>query len=129
MATDWTAARWDASYAITLPVIAKPRRLPAAAIKDQSITYGNRYYVVPGLHPVTCGRVVHKLVDNRSYMRITGFILWISCGLRKVQNKMGWTSCGRRGKGVENISPSETGTTRRKLRDVEEAGKPGVFRG
>lgn len=34
-------------------------------------------------HPVTCGRVVHKLVDNPSYVRITARILWISCGLRK----------------------------------------------
>src|SRR5580693_3787806 len=42
---------------------------------------------------------------------------------------MGGTSCGRFAKGVENISPSETGTTRGNLRDVEEAGKPGSLAG
>ena len=36
-------------------------------------------------HPVTCGRVVHKLVDNPRYVRITACILWTSCGLRKEQ--------------------------------------------
>ena len=42
---------------------------------------------------------------------------------------MGADPCGRRGEGVESISPSETGTTRRKLRDVKETGKPGSAAG
>jgi hypothetical protein len=38
-------------------------------------------------------------------------------------------SCGAHANGVEITSPSETGTTRRKLRGVGETGKPGSFAG
>ena len=36
-----------------------------------------------GLRRVTCGIAVHKAVDNRDDVRITGAILWIMCGQRK----------------------------------------------
>jgi hypothetical protein len=36
-----------------------------------------------GLSPETCGRAVHKPVDNRRDMRITVGILWTTCGPRK----------------------------------------------
>ena len=32
---------------------------------------------------VTCGLLVHKPVDNRRNMRITGGILWATCGQGK----------------------------------------------
>ena len=36
--------------------------------------------VFPALLPVTCGRTVHKVVENPRLMRVTCHILWIACG-------------------------------------------------
>jgi len=39
--------------------------------------------ILSELRQVTCGLVVHRAVDNRDDMRITGGILWTSCGCGK----------------------------------------------
>ena len=48
--------------------------------KDGVITLGDHPLVFSGLRRVTCGVAVHKAVDNRCDMRITGGILWTRCG-------------------------------------------------
>ena len=48
--------------------------------KDGVITLGDHAMVFSELRRVTCGVVVHKAVDNRCDMRITGGILWTRCG-------------------------------------------------
>jgi hypothetical protein len=47
------------------------------------ITLGNRALVFSKLRQVTCGWVVQKPVDNRWNVRITGGILWTTCGRGK----------------------------------------------
>jgi hypothetical protein len=44
--------------------------------KDGVITLGDHALVFSGLRRVTCGVAVHKAVDNRPDVRITGEILW-----------------------------------------------------
>src|SRR5579859_3323534 len=75
-------------------------------------------------HPVTCGRTVHKLVDNPSYVRITVRILWISCGLRKGQKKIGRTSCGGARRGRRKYLTAGNGHHSEETLGVGDAGKP-----
>ena len=56
------------------------RMLPG---KDWMITRGDYAPVFSELHQVTCGRAVQKPVDNRRDMRISGGILWTTCGCEK----------------------------------------------
>jgi hypothetical protein len=51
--------------------------------KDRLTTLGDHALVFSELRQVTCGVVVQKAVDNRRDMRITGRILWTTCGRRK----------------------------------------------
>jgi len=48
--------------------------------KDGVITLGDHALVFSELRRVTCGVAVHKAVDNRCDVRITGGILWTRCG-------------------------------------------------
>jgi hypothetical protein len=48
--------------------------------KDRMTTSGDHALVFSEFRRVTCGRVVQKAVDNRRDMRITGGILWTTCG-------------------------------------------------
>ena len=48
--------------------------------KDGVITLGDHALVFSELRRVTCGVAVHKAVDNRYDVRITGGILWTRCG-------------------------------------------------
>jgi len=48
--------------------------------KDGAITLGDHVMVFSELRRVTCGVAVHKAVDNRQDVRITGGILWTRCG-------------------------------------------------
>jgi hypothetical protein len=51
--------------------------------KDGVITVGDHALVFSELRRVTCGVVVHKAVENRCDVRITGGILWTRCGQEK----------------------------------------------
>ena len=51
--------------------------------KDRLTTLGDHALVFSELRQVACGVVVQKAVDNRRDMRITGGILWTTCGRRK----------------------------------------------
>ena len=48
--------------------------------KDGVNTLGDHALVFSELRRVTCGVAVHKAVDNRCDVRITGGILWTRCG-------------------------------------------------
>jgi hypothetical protein len=48
--------------------------------KDGVITSGDHALVFSELRRVICGVAVHKTVDNRCEVRITGGILWTRCG-------------------------------------------------
>jgi hypothetical protein len=47
------------------------------------ITSDDGIRVFAGLHHVTCGFLVQKAVDNCREVRISGFVLWTSCGQRR----------------------------------------------
>ena len=51
--------------------------------KDGTITLGDHAMVFSELRRVTCGVAVHKAVDNHCDVRITGGILWTSCGYER----------------------------------------------
>jgi hypothetical protein len=59
--------------------------------KDRTITCCEHALVFPELRQVTCGRVVHKPVDNRRDVRITGGIPWTTLWTGK---KLSWNSRG-----------------------------------
>jgi len=50
---------------------------------DSWISANSSRMVLAESHPVTCGWLVHKPVDNRGEVRISGLALWVSCGWRK----------------------------------------------
>ena len=56
------------------------RGLTEVVGKDGVITLGDHALVFSELRRVTCGIAVHKAVDNRYDVRITGGILWTRCG-------------------------------------------------
>ena len=78
--------------------------------KDGVITLGDHALVFSKLRRVTCGVAVHKAVDNRCDVRITGGILWTRCGHERNLKRIPVGSCATRAKGVEILSPQETGT-------------------
>jgi hypothetical protein len=49
----------------------------------RTITYGDRVLVLSELRQVICGQAVHKPVDNGLDVRITGTVLWTTCGCEK----------------------------------------------
>jgi hypothetical protein len=92
--------------------------------KDGVITLGDHALVFSELRQVTCGLAVHTAVHNRRDVRITGGILWTTCGHGKTQNEFRWGSCVTRAEGVKILSPQETGTIPGLPRAAGKAGKP-----
>jgi hypothetical protein len=122
-----------------IDVVSRPRMLAANSMprtinrtwpgKGRTITYGDRAPVFRESRRVTCGRLVNKPVDNRRDVRITGGILWRTCGREKRRNEFPGDPCGDPCGGSRNTSPPETGTIWGKLRNVRMAGKPEVRAG
>jgi hypothetical protein len=97
--------------------------------KGRAITYGDRARVLSELRRVTCGRLVHKPVDNRHNVRITAGTLWATCGRGKKLKLIPAVACGNLAEGVEMLSPPETGTIWGTPRNARMAGKPEVRAG
>jgi hypothetical protein len=82
--------------------------------------------VFPELPAVTCGRAVNKPVDNPRQLRINTCVLWTACGQKEIRNNFAGNPCAVPARGSRNTSPSETGTTRRRLRGRERNRETGT---